>query len=248
MFYQKWDDFNFHITKFPFLSSNIPSSPAYGVFIPQVIRYAQAGSSYEFFILRANRLSVKLLKQGYLVERLNSWTRKFYAWYGDIILQYEVFLLNDNVTLGKLQWLRTDKTLHQFHDLDTELDLHRITSGFNGACVTGLACQQGMLTLPDTWFRPPFWDLLVIQLLTQVFPNLPCLFSTLHFAYPSVLSRFWWGWVHIYTRVFFFFAFNSHCNQNVACFGFVLVWDQPRYQYCSYLIGCRLPYILCTMS
>ena len=31
--YDKRDDFNFHITNFPFLSSNIPSSPAYGVFI-----------------------------------------------------------------------------------------------------------------------------------------------------------------------------------------------------------------------
>ena len=38
--YDKRDDFNFHITNFPFLSSNIPSSPAYGVFISQLIRYA----------------------------------------------------------------------------------------------------------------------------------------------------------------------------------------------------------------
>ena len=29
--YDKRDDFNFHITNFPFRSSNIPSSPAYGV-------------------------------------------------------------------------------------------------------------------------------------------------------------------------------------------------------------------------
>ena len=35
--YDKRDDFNFHITNFPFLSSNIPSSPAYGVFISQLI-------------------------------------------------------------------------------------------------------------------------------------------------------------------------------------------------------------------
>ena len=28
--YDKRDDFNFHITNFPFLSSNIPTSPAYG--------------------------------------------------------------------------------------------------------------------------------------------------------------------------------------------------------------------------
>ena len=38
--YEKRDDFNFHITNFPFLRSNIPSSPAYGVFISQLIRYA----------------------------------------------------------------------------------------------------------------------------------------------------------------------------------------------------------------
>ena len=31
--YDKPDDFNFYITNFSFLSSNIPSSPAYGVFI-----------------------------------------------------------------------------------------------------------------------------------------------------------------------------------------------------------------------
>ena len=30
--YDKRDGFNFHITNFPFLSSNIPSSPAYGRF------------------------------------------------------------------------------------------------------------------------------------------------------------------------------------------------------------------------
>ena len=50
--YDKRDDFNFHITNFQFLSSNIPSSPAYGVFISQLIRYARACSSYECFILR----------------------------------------------------------------------------------------------------------------------------------------------------------------------------------------------------
>ena len=36
--YDKRGDFNFHITNFPFLSSNIPSSPAHGVFILQLIR------------------------------------------------------------------------------------------------------------------------------------------------------------------------------------------------------------------
>ena len=37
--------FNFHILNVPFLSSNISSSPAYGVFISQLIRHARACSS-----------------------------------------------------------------------------------------------------------------------------------------------------------------------------------------------------------
>ena len=84
----------------------------------------------------------------------------------------------------------TNQTFHQFHDLDTELDRHRIMSGFHGAFATGVASQQGTLTLPDTWFRPPFWDLLMLQLLRPNSSNLPCLYSTFHLEYPLVLSRF----------------------------------------------------------
>ena len=50
------------------------------------------------FILRARRLSSKLLKQGYLGECLKSSFRKFYGQYGDLIEQYAVSLsrmLND---------------------------------------------------------------------------------------------------------------------------------------------------------
>ena len=88
--YDKRDDFNFHITNFPFLSSNIPSSPAYGVFISQLIRYARACSTYECFILRAMRLSNKLLGQGFVKERLKSSLRKFYGRCGDLTKQCEV--------------------------------------------------------------------------------------------------------------------------------------------------------------
>ena len=78
-----------------------------------------------------------------------------------------------------------------FIDLYTELDLHRIMSGFHGAFATGVASQQGTLTLPDTWFRPQFWDLLMLQLLRPNSSNLPCLYSTFHLEYPLVLSRFY---------------------------------------------------------
>ena len=104
--YDKHDDFNFHITNFPFLSSNIPSSPAYGVFISQLIRYARACSSYDFFILRAARLLSKLLGQGYVMKRLKSSLRKFYGRYGDLIKHYEVSLsqmLQDILGHGHIQ-------------------------------------------------------------------------------------------------------------------------------------------------
>ena len=105
--YDKHDDFNFHITNFPFLSSNIPSSPAYAVFISQLIRYARASSSYECFIVMAVRLSSKLLGQGYVMERLKSSHRKSYCRYRDLIKHYAVSLsLMSHEILGHdhIQW------------------------------------------------------------------------------------------------------------------------------------------------
>ena len=46
------------------------------------------------------------------------------------------------------------------------------------------------LTLPDTWFLPPFWDLLVLQLLITDSSNLQCLYATFHLEYLLVRSRF----------------------------------------------------------
>ena len=118
--YDKRDDFNFHIKNFPFLSSNISPSPAYGVFISQLIRYARACSSYECFILRAARLSSKLLGQGYVMERLKSSLRKFYGRYGSHQPLWSFPI--PNVTWHSGTWPYTmtpsfDKTLHQFANL-----------------------------------------------------------------------------------------------------------------------------------
>ena len=134
------------------------------------------------FYSEARRLSSKLLKQGYLVERLKSSFRKFYGRYGDLIEQYEVNLsrmLNDILTLDQ-QWLPNRSDFPPSSWPYTELDLHRIMSGFHGGFATGVASQQETLTLPDTGFRPPFWDLLMLQLLRPNSSNLPCLYSTFH--------------------------------------------------------------------
>ena len=44
------DDFNFPILNFPFICSNIPAAPKYGVYISQMIRYSRACASYQDFL------------------------------------------------------------------------------------------------------------------------------------------------------------------------------------------------------
>ena len=92
-----------------FIQSEICTRPSLmsDLFISQLIRYARACSSYECFILRAMRLSNKLLGQGYVKERLKSSLRKFYGRYGDLTKQYEVPLsrmLHDILDDDHIQW------------------------------------------------------------------------------------------------------------------------------------------------
>jgi hypothetical protein len=54
--YDKWDDFNFSIVNFPYLCSTIQVSPAYCVYISQLIWYARAFSTYNQFLVRGNLL------------------------------------------------------------------------------------------------------------------------------------------------------------------------------------------------
>ena len=73
----KRDDFNFPIVNFPFICSNIPAAPAYGVYISQLIRYSRACGSYQNFFDRGLLLTRKLLNQGFLLVKLKSSLRKF---------------------------------------------------------------------------------------------------------------------------------------------------------------------------
>ena len=69
----KRDDFNFPIVNFPFLSSNIPSAPAYGVYVSHLIRYARA--NYQDLLERGKVLTTKLLSQGYQKTKLEQHLR-----------------------------------------------------------------------------------------------------------------------------------------------------------------------------
>ena len=77
--YDKRDDFNLEIINFPNMCSNIPASPAYGIYISQWIRYARASSNYSDFLKRHLHLRNRLLHQGYKQIRLIRSLKKFYS-------------------------------------------------------------------------------------------------------------------------------------------------------------------------
>ena len=70
--YDKHDDFDFHIVNFLLVSSNISSSPSYGVYISQLIRYARCCSYYDDFGYCHQLLVDRLLSQGYEVKHLRN--------------------------------------------------------------------------------------------------------------------------------------------------------------------------------
>ena len=78
-----------HIVNFPFLSSNIPSSPSHGVYISQLIRYARCCSYYYDFGYHHKLLLDGLLFQGYEVKRLRNSFKKFYGRFPDLIRKYQ---------------------------------------------------------------------------------------------------------------------------------------------------------------
>ena len=87
--YDKRVAFGFHIVNFPFISSNIPLAPAYGVYASQLIRYARCCSNYSDFLSRHRALVTRLLSQGYKVNLLSNTFKKFYGRHTDLVGQYK---------------------------------------------------------------------------------------------------------------------------------------------------------------
>jgi hypothetical protein len=88
--YDKRNDFNFKIINFPNMCSNIPASPAYGVYISELIRYARASSNYSYFMKRHLHLRNRLLDQGYENIRLIRSLKKFIFRNQDLVEIYSV--------------------------------------------------------------------------------------------------------------------------------------------------------------
>ena len=81
----KLDDFDFHIVKFPFLYSHIPSGPSYGVYISLLKGYARCCSHDNDFRYRHKCLVDRLLSQACRALRLEKSFKKIYGRYQDLI-------------------------------------------------------------------------------------------------------------------------------------------------------------------
>jgi len=86
----KRDDFHFPIVNYPFFDSNIPSSPAYGVYMSQLIRCSRTCNSYQEFLHRPVLLTRKLLNQGFIKTRLRSILKKVYFRHHHLTLPYRI--------------------------------------------------------------------------------------------------------------------------------------------------------------
>ena len=151
-------------------------------FNSQLMRYARACSPYECFILRARRLSSKLLKQGYFVECLKSSFRKFYVDTGILFSMWSFPLTN-------VKWHSdpSPTVTSQPIRLSTNFMTLIPTLTFTESWVVSMEHLQRLwhasrerLPFRTPSSVPPFWDLLVLQLLRPDSSNLPCLYSTFH--------------------------------------------------------------------
>ena len=92
------------IINFPNICSNIPASPAYGVYISQLIRYARASSNYSDFLKRHLHLRNRQLDQGYKKIRLIRTLKKFIFRYQDLVEIYSVSaekIINDGFSYSE---------------------------------------------------------------------------------------------------------------------------------------------------
>ena len=88
--FDKRDGFNFHIVNFPHMDSNIPSKPAYGVYISQLVRIGRICDSYKSFFTRHHQLTCRLVKQGFLYDKLVTSFKGFCSRYPEIFSKFAV--------------------------------------------------------------------------------------------------------------------------------------------------------------
>ena len=69
--YDKRNDFNFEVVKFPHLHGKIPRKPAYGVFTSQVLRFCEVNGTIKNFCKDVQNMVKTFTKQGFNKKKLS---------------------------------------------------------------------------------------------------------------------------------------------------------------------------------
>ena len=102
--FDKRDAFDFHIVNFPDLSGNIPTTPACGTNISQLIRYSRACYNYDNFSSRHSILADRLFNQGFCMRKLMRTYYRFMGRYPEFASKFkQEFIINDYVIV--FPWL-----------------------------------------------------------------------------------------------------------------------------------------------
>ena len=87
----------FEIINFPFMSSNIPANPTYGVaratygvYISQLVRISRICDTFDTFCARHKLLTRRLIAQGFLYDKLCACFKKFARRHINLFSRYGV--------------------------------------------------------------------------------------------------------------------------------------------------------------
>jgi hypothetical protein len=121
--------------------SNIPISPASGVYISQLIRYAWACSKYDQILIQCSLLTNKLMSHGFLQSRLQTAFTQMLRSLQRSSLPLQLSFKPNAV------WCVWYQSLSRSWYTDLDYDSYRLPDLELGL-TTGVTDQQGMLTPP----------------------------------------------------------------------------------------------------
>jgi len=88
--YDKRDNFDFEIVNFPYMCSNIPANPTYGVYISQLVRISRICDRLDTFSARHKLLTRRLIAQGFHYVKLCMCFKKFAKRHAALFSKYGV--------------------------------------------------------------------------------------------------------------------------------------------------------------
>ena len=88
--YDKRENFNFKIVNYPYMCSNIPAKPTYGVYVSQLIRISRICDNYVSFVKRHRLLTERLIKQGFWYNKLSVSFKQFSRRHSMLFNKYAV--------------------------------------------------------------------------------------------------------------------------------------------------------------